>query len=179
LPPRLVALGMMLLGLLISGCSSRPASGEALDRAIRESGATKLEVAKFAGSVTLDGQPPSTANHHALIVMLYDPKNPPTDKNVLPHTFCDEQGHFEFGTYTRSDGVPVGSYLVLFAHWTFKDPGFRGPDGLKNLYNDPDKSEFRVDVTPPGKTDYLFELKLQGREANPAPGLRAITSVKN
>jgi hypothetical protein len=168
-PPRLVALGLMLLGLMVSGCSNRPSTGEALDRAIRESGGTKLELAKFAGRVTVDGQPPSTANHHALIVMLYDPKKPPTEKNVLLHTFCDERGHFEFGTYTRSDGVPAGSYLVLFGHWRFKDPGFRGPDGLKNLYNDPDKSEFPVDATLPGKTDYQFEPSFKDAAGIPRP----------
>ncbi len=164
---------------MIGGCSGRKSSEEALDRAIRECGGTKLQIARFAGTVTVDGQPLATDNQHVLVIMLYDAQHPPSDRNPLRHTFCDETGHFEFGTYTRDDGVPVGSYVVLFAVWKYKGPAFRGPDGLKNLYNDLDKSEFKVDVTRPGKTDYQFELQLAGREANPKPGPRTTTGIKN
>jgi len=176
---RCAPLGTGILLLLLIGCRGRSTAEQALNQAIRESGGTRLDVARFAGTVIVDGQPPSTANHQALIVMLYDPKNPPSEKNLLQRAYCDENGHFEFGTYTRDDGVPVGSYTVLFAQWTVADTRYRGTDGLKNLYNDPDKSEFQVEVTPPGKTDYKFELKTEGREENRAPGPRAISSLKN
>ena len=51
---------------------------------------------------------------------------------------------------------------------------YRGPDGLKNLYNDPDKNkdikEFVVEVTEPGRTDYEFSLSAAGKDtATPGP----------
>lgn len=154
---------------------------KALDQAIKDTGGTKQTLAAFAGKVTVDGQPPSTADNHALVVMLYNSKDPPSPKNPLLCTFCDDAGNFAFGTYSRKDGVPAGSYVVLFANLKcaiYGNAGFHGPDQLNNLYNDPEKSEFKVDVAPPGKTDYLYELKVEGKTPNTAPGARAITQIQ-
>jgi hypothetical protein len=178
-PGGLAMVMLAVVMLALAGCDGRPSSEAALDSAIRSSGATKLQIARFAGTVTVDGQPLPSDNRRVLVIMLYDPKQPPDTRHPLLHTFCDETGHFEFGTYTHGDGVPVGSYVVLFALWKFREPGFSGPDGLKNLYNDPDKSEFKVDVTPAVKTDYEFNLKLEGRDGNLTPGPRAVTDIKN
>ncbi|HEX4072436.1 MAG TPA: hypothetical protein VHX68_14745, partial [Planctomycetaceae bacterium] len=55
--------------------------------------------------------------------------------------------------------------------------GFFGPDGLKNLYNDPDvnskKPEFVIDHQAPGKTDYTFNLSVAGEAPPSAPGPKA------
>ncbi|HUE15288.1 MAG TPA: hypothetical protein VMR25_14050, partial [Planctomycetaceae bacterium] len=57
----------------------------------------------------------------------------------------------------------------------------QGPDGFKNLYNDPEKNakvpEFKIDQQAPGKSDYKFDLKLAGQqEAEPGP--KALTTIK-
>ena len=46
-----------------------------------------------------------------------------------------------------------------------------GPDGLKNLYSDPEKNknekEFNIEVAEPGKGDYEFNLSIAGKEGVP------------
>ena len=59
--------------------------------------------------------------------------------------------------------------------------GLLGPDQLKNLYNDPDKNksipEFHIDHKAPGRKDYVFDLKLAGKEPVEPPGQFALTSL--
>ena len=68
---------------------------------------------------------------------------------------------------------------MLFA--AFKVNPFRGgsnsPDALKNLYNDPDTSQFNVEITEPGKADWTFDLEISGKDAITQPGERAITRI--
>jgi hypothetical protein len=93
-------------------------------------------------------------------------------------------------TYLGNDGVPVGKYVVEFVQLQLPRVGgqrrgggvgrnFVGPDGLKNLYNDPEKNkgvqEFLVDVTEPGRTDYEFNLALAGKDPVASPGQYATT----
>ena len=58
---------------------------------------------------------------------------------------------------------------------------FKGPDELKNLYNDPDKNaeipEFKIDLKPPGIKDAHFNLTVEGKEPVTTPGPHAITSL--
>ncbi len=95
---------------------------------------------------------------------------------------CRKDGSFTFYTYTAGDGVPVGSYVVLFAELhPSRQKGLIQPDGLKNLYDDPDKNgqnkDFVVTVAEPGKTDYDFNLDLAGKE--PAtPGPHAVAEIR-
>src|SRR6202034_1383170 len=54
--------------------------------------------------------------------------------------------------------LPPGKFVMLFAQLGYNPRmGFFGPDGLKNLYNDPDvnsqKPEFLIDHQAPGRTD--------------------------
>jgi hypothetical protein len=172
------ALGV--LSLSIAGCSSRVSADKALDQALKDTNTTKKTLAPFAGKVTVDGKPPVTADHHAFVVMLYDPKAPPSDKTPLLRTICDDAGNFAFGTYSKKDGVPTGSYVVLFANLKcsiYGNAGYHGPDTLNNLYNDPDRSEFKVDVAAPGKTDYVYDLKVDGKDPV-NPGRQAITDIR-
>ncbi len=77
--------------------------------------------------------------------------------------------------------MPTGSYIVLFAQMEqvlMMNTGFYPPDRLKNLYNDPDKSSFKVEVTAPGKSDWLFELEVAGKEPNDSPGPQAIKEIR-
>jgi hypothetical protein len=104
---------------------------------------------------------------------LYDPKKPPTSSRLPIYAVCkSEDGSLEFTTYNKGDGVPSGSSIVRFAQMEqvlVMNAGFYPPDRRKNLYNDPDKSAFKVEVTAPGKSDWLFELEIAGKEPNDSP----------
>ncbi len=89
--------------------------------------------------------------------------------------------------------MPLGKYIIGFVALRLGTKGngagpasgpqpYRGPDGLKNLYNDPDKNkdiaEFVVEVTQPGRTDYDFSLSAAGKEAR-KPGPHAVKALEN
>jgi hypothetical protein len=173
--PLLIA-ALAAVGLFFSGCPKRPNANQALDKQLEEMKTHRVPLAKFAGRVTLDGQPPKIGLKQTLLVLLYDPKHPPDPRHPPLWSHCKEDGTFEFTTYTRNDGVPPGSYTVLFAGLTVSRNGYGLPDALKGLYNDPDSSTFKADVTDAGKTDYLFELATVGKDAV-RPGPHAITRI--
>jgi hypothetical protein len=122
-----------------------------------------------------------------LFIFLSDPQH--LEKPAKYVARCQpENGSFEFMTYFPGDGVPLGKYIVGFValHAVQKAGGpvggpapYRGPDGLKNLYNNPDKNkdikEFVVEVTQPGRTDYEFNLTVAGKD----PGVTGPHSVKS
>jgi len=168
------------LSLLSAGCSKTQSTQEAVDAQLKELNTTKANLAKFAGKVTIDGQPPTIARGQVLLVILYDQKNP--DKNKIPlYATCKNDGSFEFYRYVAGDGAPVGSYVVLFAELkATRAKGLVQPDALKNLYDDPDKNaqnkDFVAEVAPPGRSDYDFNLDIAGKE--PAtPGPHAVTQI--
>jgi hypothetical protein len=147
--------------------------------------APKEAVAKFAGHVTVDGLPQLGTDQ--LFIFLADPQHLEPKKIAKYSTTCKPDGSFEFMTYFPGDGVPVGKYIVGFVALRAlaklggradQPVPFRGPDGLKNRYNDPDKNkdikEFVVDVTEPGRTDYEFNLTLAGKD----PGMAGEHTVK-
>lgn len=164
---------LVVLGLSAGGCNRVPSESEALKKSLEVNGRTEQSVAKFSGTVTIDAQPPTIDRLNPLYVFAYDPKNPPKGRQLPFWTRCDKNGHFEFNTYSTGDGLPVGAYVVLFAQ-TKPDGG----DGLKNLYNDPDKNakeeRFQINLTSPGKTDWTFDLAVAGRDPNTTPGEHAI-----
>jgi hypothetical protein len=169
-----------VFSLLVAGCGGPSQSADqALNDRLREANASRSQIARFSGTVTIDHAPPDLKPDESLMIMLYDPKNPPHSQQLPLSSRVTREGHFEFTTYTRGDGVPVGSYKVLFA--AFKVNPYRGgsnsPDALKNLYNDPDTSQFNVEITEPGKTDWTFDLEIAGKEANTQPGEHAITRI--
>jgi hypothetical protein len=137
--------------------------------------------AKFAGKVTVDGQKPVLERGESLVVILYDPQKPPPNRQTMPRSArCRPDGSFAFNTYGTDDGAPAGNYIVLFAVLKPSKAGFRGPDGLKNLYNDPEKNdkapEYHVDLKPPGKMDWSFDLAVAGKEAA-TPGPHSVTGI--
>jgi hypothetical protein len=157
----------------------------------------RVETAKFSGQVLIDGQPPPTGT--ALWVFLNDPKHLDAITNKHPPDLsigCDRDGKFSFTTLFKGDGVPSGKYIVTFLCLRPTQlPGRRGrlasnprnrltllvgPDELHNLYNDPEKnaeiSEFSLDLTPPGKDGYEFDLAVAGRD-EATPGRYAITNL--
>jgi len=75
--------------------------------------------------------------------------------------FTDPEGNFSIGTYQKGDGAPVGAYNLTFMwgqHSLFTGR-YGGPDKLRGLYNDPEKSEVTVTVRE-GKPNNLGEIKL-------------------
>jgi hypothetical protein len=171
---------LAVLCLAAPGCNKTQTPQQALDAQLDNLHVKKEPLGPFAGKVTIDGQPPTVAKDKALVVMLYDPKNP--DKRPL-YTGCGKDGRFSFFTYTTGDGVRLGSYIVLFAELTItRRAGLRAPDELKNLYNDPDKNaqnkDFAVTVDAQGKTDYEFNLQIAGKDPG-TPGPHTVKEIRN
>ncbi len=177
------------IALIAAGCG-RPSAEKSLQQAFRDNPkAQRVELVKFEGTVTVDGQPPGKPDTQ-LFVILNDPQHP-EDPAKIPKLIggCDDAGHFAFGTYTAHDGVEAGSYVVtfvqlhhpkgIFGHRT--QSLFKQPDELKNLYNDPDKNakdpQFKVELTPPGKTDWNFNLDVAGKDPVTTPGPHAMTKL--
>lgn len=185
----------LFLAACLAGCNSSPSASQALEHQFQDNPKfQKANVAKFAGTVMVDGQPP--ASDTKLFVILNDPQH--LDENAhlrAPKLWalCDAKGHFAFSTYNAGDGVAAGEYVVTFVGLHPPSGGkgarklvstgarhFVGPDELKNLYNDPDKNKsdptFKLDLKPPGKGDYRFDLVVAGSE--PAtPGPNAVTTI--
>jgi hypothetical protein len=142
-------------------------------------------VAKCAGQVRVDGQPPQ--NECRLFVVLHrsgqlDEAAHTRGRGYQLYALCDAEGNFKF-----PNGVDPGQYVVSFVelHPTpgrlavrGSPMGFLQPDELKNLYNDPDKNAkeeaFNLNLTFPGKEDYHFDLAVAGKEGVTNPGSNAI-----
>ena len=180
----------IVLAVSAWGCGSgRESADQALDRALKATNTTKGPTAKFSGTVTVDGQPTGIKvyDKHRLVIMLYDPKNPPSKSHPLLFADCmpePNDGSFEFSTYDRGDGIPPGSYIALFLDMpTSWGGGYKGADLFKNRFNDPDRNEkepqFKVDVTEPGRTDWQFNLVTQDNTPPPSPGPKSILKPTN
>jgi hypothetical protein len=174
-----------LAAWVAAGCGGTISGSQALDQQLKASGSKREAIARFAGTVTIDGQPPAPGSKEAVVVILYDPRNPPSAGKPPRFAFCRGEGRFEFDTYERGDGVPEGTYVALFAQPKVAgrgSPGFKPPDALKNLYNDPEKNalvpEFKIDVTAPGRTDYTFNLEVAGKDPVVEPGPKAVTAIR-
>jgi hypothetical protein len=164
---------LAICSLMLAGCGR---TNDRLKQAYQDAGVTKVPVAQISGAVTVDGVAPAPFT----LVMLWDPKKP--NASVL-RTICDSEGRFAFTSYEPGDGVPPGTYVILFAQFNMGRPlgTFDSPDLLNNLYNDPDKNgskpEFQITVELPGRADYQFNLAVAG-ESRGVPGPHSITEVK-
>jgi hypothetical protein len=184
----------VFLLLIAGGCNRRQTEQEAIDQYYKNNPGeqARVPVAKVAGRVSIDGQPP--AANLRLFVVLSNPERP--DKpGEAPRLFalCDDQGNFAFTTYFTGDGVPCGKYVADFVelHRQKAPPRARSsrperifiePDELKNLYNDPEKNKndqtLVLDVQSPGRTDYEFDLWVAGKDPVAKPGPHAVTWIK-
>ena len=178
---------------VFSGCtgSSHGPREDELQQAAK--GAKQAPAAKVAGHVSIDGQPPDKDTK--LFVILNDPAHLALPKEGPKYfTACDVEGNFAFTTYLKGDGAPLGKYVVTLVQLhppTSKGPRmghgtisrqYVGPDGLKNLYNDPEKNkdekEFNIEVAEPGKSDYEFNLSVVGK-TGVSPGQYAVTRLEH
>jgi hypothetical protein len=166
--------GCLFLAVFLAGCGRRESAVREVERRRREHNEAVENYAKFTGTVTVDNQTLAVDPRHALLLMLYDPKQPATEAKPPRYAIVQNDGTFKFGL----GGVPPGSYVALFAELQRGRPGsFRGPDLLKNLYNDPDKNEsvesLRVEIPASGKTQ-TFNLEVAGRDAVTPRGAHSI-----
>src|SRR5262249_5589196 len=167
-PTGLIFLALLSLGA--GGCNRVQSEKEALKKALEVNGGTEANVLKFSGTVTIDNQTPTIDRRNPLFVFAYDPKKPPKGRQSPFYARCDKNGHFEFNTYSSGDGLPAGSYIVLFTQ-----PKQDGSDGLKNLYNDPDinakEERFQINLPgPPEKSEWTFDLSVAGKDPITTPG---------
>jgi hypothetical protein len=199
---RVVACLLTFVGVM--GCSHADTAEERYERALTEHPEFHRpdRLAMFAGRVTVDGQPPKS--DCKLFVILNDPSHlDATAHQKAPKIFavCSADGSFAFTTNDPRDGVVAGKYVVTFVELhqppkpkkTEKSGGlkarivrggpnrFEKPDELKNLYNDPDKNakieNLNLDLEPPGKSDYLFDLEVAAKEPVETPGPNAVVGV--
>ncbi len=181
---------LVLLAVCLPGCGGRKSEQAAVDQYFKDNPTAKRStVAKFAGTVTVDGLPPEKGGDSRLFILLNDADH--LTRLPTRHAEVADDGTFSFTTYMGGDGVPVGKYIVEFVQLHLPRQRQRqgqgvsrtyvGPDRLKNLYNDPEKNkdvtDFVVDVTEPGRTDYQFNLAVQGKDAVASPGKLAATVV--
>jgi hypothetical protein len=162
-----------LIFLLALGCDGRQSTAQRLENAQKNAGMNPVAVYPLGGKITVDNQPPVAKSETArLVAIAYDAAKPDAKANGNASAFVKPDGSFEFPP------LPRGKYVMLFAQIGHNPRGgFVGPDGLKNLYNDPDvsskKSEFVIDHQAPGKKDYTFKLSVAGEIPPEAPGPKA------
>jgi len=144
--------------------------------ALKDAGQTKVAVYPLSGTVRIDGKVPEYDHKRPLFVVITDPQNP----KQTDYVECDKQGRFAFHTYAESDGYRPGTYVFAFVQLIKARHRTLGPDRLGNRYNDPErnaqKQGFKIEHKAPGKTDYVFDLMVQGAEPF-VPGPKAILNL--
>jgi hypothetical protein len=186
----------LIIMVAIEGCGENKTLDRAADEQAKQSGYDKQSLAKLAGRVTVDGQPPAADT--TLVVILNDPEHldaTANGKSPSLYSVCGAQGDFALMT-------KPGKYIVTFAELhqaespragaravgrgpgvnsAFSRGNLRPPDELKNLYNDPNKNaqeeKFKLDLKPPGQEDYQIDLAVAGKEAVATPGPHAVTRI--
>jgi len=172
---------LLVTVLLIAGCSSGQTSDQAIDKALANAGKTREAVCPLAGKVTVDGLPPDLAEAEWIVMMLKDPANPKADGRIA---VISRSGEFAFKTFGTDDGVKAGTYIATFTKLKRgQHKQYPGPDQFQNLYDDPDRNlkeypELKIDHQRPGKKNYVFDLKVAGREAA-AAGPNAVTHFRH
>lgn len=164
----------VLFVLFAAGCGGESAD-QAIARREKELNLPPKELVRFSGKVTIDGQPPEVPDGHALLVALCAPNDPPPDKQPPRYAIVQKDGTFQF----REGGVAPGTYVAAIALLRRGRPGtFRGPDGLHNLYNDPEQNAnldgFKFDLKPHTKSNVNLALAVAGKEPVTAPGPKAV-----
>jgi hypothetical protein len=167
--------------LLVAGCSSGQTTDQAIDTALANAGKTRSAVYPLAGKVTVDGMPPDLAEAEWIVMMLKDPVNPKAEGRIA---VISRSGEFAFKTFGTDDGVKAGTYIATFTKLKRgQHKQYPGPDQFQNLYDDPDRNlkeypELKINHQRPGKKDYVFDLKIAGRETVTA-GPNAVTRFRH
>ena len=99
------------------------------------------------GTVVYEGKPLAGAQ----ITLI--PEDSDVPSTVRPTATTDEDGSFELGTYSKSDGAPAGTYKVLALHYPIvgsKESPSAGPNDLPKKYSNQDTTDLKLEVTPDG-----------------------------
>jgi hypothetical protein len=174
-PQRIMLWGVAaaLIFIVSFGCEGRQSTAQRLEKAYKSAAMDPVTVYPLAGKVTVDNEPPVAKSETArLVAIAYDAAQPDVKAMGSARAFVKPDGSFELPP------LPPGKYVMLFAQLGYNPRrGFYGPDGLQNLYNDPNvnskKPEFLIDHQAPGKTDYTFNLSVAGETPPAAPGPKA------
>jgi hypothetical protein len=185
-----------IAGAAGAGCSGKLTPEQELDAAFKANPEFKrVQVAKYSGQVTVDGQVPD--KNSRLFVVLFDADKYKDSKTAIREASVGPDGHFSFTTYLKDDGAPIGKHIVCFVDPRSgvaagernrkrslgrpSVPLVAGADALKNLYNDPEVNgkdpQFQIDLQAPGVTDANFNLLVAGKDAPRTPGQYAITKL--
>lgn len=108
------------------------------------------------GKVLVNGKPAAD------LFVYFHPSSKKDDQSFIPYAQTNEEGDFQLSTFKNGDGIPAGDYLVTF-EWreksgTFKNQ-FQGPDKLKERFNKPESSTFKVTITNESTILETFDLK--------------------
>lgn len=117
-----VVTSCILLASIHSGCEKR---------------IKRLPVYQVSGKVLVNGQPAE----HAQISLHPVRATPKREREIIPNAVAQADGTFNVGTYSGSDGAPVGEYAITVIWPTVTQEGGEetfGPDRLKGLYRLPD-----------------------------------------
>lgn len=126
---------MVLIGFLLSGCSSRDPN--------------RKETFPVTGEVYADG-----VVAEGVTVELHPVGGIDKAQPTMTSTMTDAEGKFAASTYEQGDGAPEGEYIVTFK-WGQLNRMSMSYDGdkFKGKYSDPKKSEFRVSVVAGSPAD--------------------------
>ena len=162
-----------LIVILSFGCEARQSTAQRLEKAYKSAGMDPESAYPLGGKITVDNVPLDAKSETSrLVAIAYDAAKPDIKARSNARAFVKPDGSFELPP------LPPGKYVMLFARLGYNPrSGFVGPDGLKNLYNDPDvnskKPEFVIDHQAPGKTGYTFNLSVAGETPPALPGPKA------
>jgi hypothetical protein len=151
-------LAWLAFSLLLLGCESESET-DRLKRMVPNAHKTT----KISGKVTVNGEPVKD-----LWVTLHA-----VDPNMKdrPVGRTDADGNFIIATYSGGDGAPEGEWNITIEWLTHqrRNNEWVGPDKLKDQYNKPDSTPFKVTV---GKEPIIlppYELKVEGVDVKPDP----------
>jgi hypothetical protein len=106
--------------------------------------------------VSYKGQPLAGA------VITLIPQDSEIPSSVRPTATSQEDGSFELGTYSRTDGAPAGEYKALVLHYPVIGPKENPSPGRNNLpakYAKVETTDLTVTVETAAADDLTLELK--------------------
>jgi hypothetical protein len=131
------------LALLAAGCGKAPP--KPWEKVVPAKGVVKYKGKPLGG---------------AMITLI--PKDSTFPDSVRPSATSKEDGSFELGTYSQSDGAPAGAYKALVLHFPVvgpKDNPSPGPNDLPAKYARPDSTDLTVEVSESAAALQPLELK--------------------
>ncbi len=123
---------LLLSGALLTGCGKAKEPWEVVYPA--------------KGIVKYDGKPLDRA------VITLIPQDPDIPDTVRPTASSKEDGTFEVGTYSKTDGAPEGKYKVIVLHYPIigkKESPASGPNDLPRKYSKAETTDLIVEIAGP------------------------------